>query len=68
MFSVVQEIVSVIDDDLAARESVAAVVRTRGVIAETYQSAEEFVQCHDRKSGGCIVVDVRMPGMSGLEV
>jgi two-component system, LuxR family, response regulator FixJ len=68
MFSVIQEIVSVIDDDLAARESVAALVRARGLVAETYKSAEDFIQNYDRKSSGCIVVDVRMPGMSGVEL
>lgn len=69
MFSVTHELVSIIDDDRAARESVAALVRARGVEAEVYASAEEFIQSYDRLSGGCIVVDVRMPGgMSGVEL
>jgi two-component system, LuxR family, response regulator FixJ len=68
MFSVTRQRVSIIDDDQAARESVVALVRARGLEAEAYASAEEFIQSYDRMTVGCIVVDVRMPGgMSGVE-
>ena len=60
--------VYVIDDDPAGRESVAALVRSRGLEVEAYESAEAFLACFDRTRSGCIVVDVRMPGMSGMEL
>jgi FixJ family two-component response regulator len=60
--------VYVIDDDPAARDSVAALVRSHGVEVETYGSAEDFLSRFNRKSAGCLVVDVRMSGMSGIEL
>jgi two-component system, LuxR family, response regulator FixJ len=68
MITAQNDLVSVIDDDLAACESVAALVRSRGLTANTYASAEDFLQSHDRRIGGCLVVDLRMPGMSGVEL
>lgn len=60
--------VFIIDDDAAARESVAALVRSRGLEAETFDSAEDFLNRFNRSQCGCLVVDVRMPGMSGIEL
>ena len=60
--------VFVIDDDAAARESVMALVNLRGLQAAGFRSAEEFLAQYDPLQKGCIVVDVRIPGMSGLEL
>ena len=60
--------VFIIDDDPAARESVAALVRSHGLDSETYDSAEEFLGRFDRCRDGCLVVDVRLTGMSGIEL
>ena len=60
--------VFVIDDDAAARESVMALVGLRGLQAAGFSSAGEFLAQYDPLHKGCIVVDVRIPGMSGLEL
>jgi len=60
--------VFVIDDDAAARESVMALVSLRGLQAAGFSSAEEFLAQYNPLQKGCIVVDVRIPGMSGLEL
>jgi two-component system, LuxR family, response regulator FixJ len=63
-----QDTVFVIDDDVAARESVMALVSLRGMQVAGFASAEEFLAHYDPLQKGCIVVDVRIPGMSGLEL
>jgi two-component system, LuxR family, response regulator FixJ len=63
-----EPIIFVVDDDPAARESVAAMVAARGMAAETYASAEEFLARFDRGRPGCLIVDLRMGGISGLEL
>src|SRR5687767_6089029 len=60
--------VFVVDDDPAARASVAALVRSRGVQTASFASAEEFLSAFDAAWQGCIVLDVRMEGMSGLQL
>jgi FixJ family two-component response regulator len=62
------EPVFIVDDDPAARDSVAALVRSHGAQAETFTSAEEFLDRFDRQSSGCLVVDVRLSGMSGVQL
>jgi len=57
----------VIDDDEAARESVLAVVKMKGYEGTGFASAESFLSNYQPDWKGCIVCDVRMPGMSGLE-
>jgi two-component system response regulator FixJ len=68
MSSVTLDPVFIVDDDPAARESVAALVRSHGLEAETYDSAEDFLARFDRRRDGCLVVDVRMTGMSGIDL
>lgn len=60
--------VFVVDDDAAARESVLALVSLKGVRAQGFASAEEFLARFDPQMTGCLVVDVRMTGMSGLQL
>ena len=60
--------VFVVDDDAAARESVLALVSLKGVRAEGFASAEEFLTRYTPEMTGCLVVDVRMTGMSGLQL
>ena len=60
--------VFVVDDDPGARESVVALVGLKGLKAEGYASAEDFLANYDPSRTGCIVVDVKMSGMSGLEL
>lgn len=60
--------VYVVDDDAAARESVMALVSVKGGTAKGFASAEEFLSEFDAGMTGCLVVDVRMSGMSGLQL
>jgi FixJ family two-component response regulator len=60
--------VFVVDDDAAARESVLALVSQKGVRAKGFASAEEFLAQFSPQLTGCLVVDVRMTGMSGLQM
>jgi two-component system, LuxR family, response regulator FixJ len=63
-----ESIVYVVDDDAAARAAVAALVRSKGLEAKEFSSAEEFLSQFSPTMKGCIVVDIRMAGMSGLEM
>ena len=60
-------IVIVIDDDASVREAVADLLRSVSLEVETFGSAREFLQGEIPDSPGCIVLDVRLPGESGLE-
>jgi FixJ family two-component response regulator len=60
--------VFVVDDDEAARESVIALVGLKGLRAEGFASAEEFLSHYDPSLKGCLVVDVRLSGTSGLDL
>ena len=63
-----EPIVFVVDDDQGARSSVCALVRSMGIAAESYESAEQFLEHYSSDHVGCLVTDVRMLGMSGLEL
>ncbi len=60
--------VFVVDDDDAVRNSMRWLVESVGLRVETYASAREFLETHDPNQPGCLVLDVRMPGMSGLDL
>lgn len=57
----------VIDDDQAARESVLAIIKVKNYEGVGFASAEEFLAAYQSDWRGCVIADVRMPGMSGLE-
>lgn len=61
-------VVHVIDDDEAMRESLAFLLDTAGLNSRTYDSALGFLENADLAAPGCIVTDVRMPQMSGLDL
>lgn len=58
--------VFVVDDDEAVRRAVDLLLESVGLRAQTYASAEEFLERYDTSWPGCLVLDVRMPGTSGL--
>jgi len=61
-------IVFVVDDDAAVRNSLRLLVKSVGLTATALASAQEFLASYDPLQPGCLVLDVRMPGMSGLEL
>ena len=63
-----QSTVFVVDDDEAVRASLRLLLKSVGLPATAYSSAQEFLANYDPRHPGCVVLDVRMPGMSGLEL
>jgi len=61
-------VVSVVDDDASLRRSVRNLLRSVGFRVETFASAEEFLRSAERENTGCLVLDLRMTGMSGLDL
>lgn len=64
----VTPIVYIVDDDQAVCHSLSLLVQGVGLDVRTFNSAEDFLTGYDSTRPGCLVVDVRMPGMSGLDL
>ena len=60
--------VFVVDDDPAMRRSLRWLIESVGLGVATFETGEEFLQAYDGHEPGCLVLDVRMPGMSGLDL
>jgi len=58
----------VVDDDEGVRNSLRFLLKSVGLTARTLASAREFLETYKPRQPGCVVLDVRMPGMSGLEL
>ena len=61
-------VVHVIDDDDAARDSLSFLLRTAKIEARTYETAPAFLAANKNLSLGCVITDVRMPEMTGIEL
>ncbi|HWB12196.1 MAG TPA: response regulator [Pirellulales bacterium] len=60
--------VFIVDDESDIRRAVSLLVRSVGLADESYATAQDFLDRYDPRKTGCLVLDVRMPGMSGLEL
>jgi len=60
--------VFVIDDDAAVRQGLGFMLRTAGYSVDAFASARSFLEAYDPRRGGCLLLDVRMPQMTGLEL
>ena len=58
----------IVDDDEAVRDALSMMLRAAGRTVETFATAEEFIERRSGATSGCLVLDVRMPGMSGIEL
>lgn len=61
-------LVYVVDDDTSAREGVARLIRSAGMMTKTFASGEEFLAAQRPKIPGCVVLDVNLPGLNGLDL
>ena len=61
-------IILVVDDDVSVREALAGLIRSAGLRVETFASAQEFLARPPADAPGCLVLDVRLPGLSGLDL
>ena len=61
-------VISVIDDDASVRTAVSNLVRSLGYVAHAFPSATAFLQSAELSDSWCVIADVRMPSMSGVEL
>ena len=61
-------LISVVDDDYSVRESLQCLIRSFGLAVEAFASAEEFLKSDHLPDTRCLILDVRMPGMNGIEL
>ena len=61
-------LVSIVDDDESIRESLRGLIRSIGLGVQTFASAEDFARSAQLEQTDCLILDVRMPGMSGLDL
>ena len=63
-----KQTVFIVDDDQAVRESLALLMKSVGLASIGFSCASDFLQSYNPNQAGCLVLDIRMPGMSGLEL
>jgi len=61
-------LISVVDDDDSVRESLEGLIRSIGFTAKVFASAEEFLNSDHLRDTNCLILDVRLPGMNGIEL
>jgi FixJ family two-component response regulator len=61
-------IIAIVDDDAPLREALGSVLKAAGFVIDTFASAEEFLESPRRNHTNCLILDVRLPGMSGIEL
>jgi FixJ family two-component response regulator len=61
-------LISIVDDDESMRESTKGLVRSLGYQAAAFASAEEFIQSDSLDNTSCLIADVQMPGLSGIDL
>ncbi len=66
--SILETIVFIVDDDLAVRDSLSMMLEQESFVVKAFESGEAFLATYQQECHGCAVVDVRMPGMDGLQL
>ncbi len=61
-------LISVVDDDIWVRESLDSLIRSVGMEVKSFASAEEFLDSNHPRKADCLILDVRLPGMNGIEL
>jgi len=62
------QLIAVVDDDESVRNAVQGVLKSVGIMARTFASADEFLISGSRAATACLITDIQMPGMTGLEL
>ena len=62
------KLVAIVDDDDSMRSALQGLMKVQGFCAHAYSSAEEFLKSGQQHQTACLIADIRMPGMSGLEL
>jgi FixJ family two-component response regulator len=62
------KVVAIVDDDEAVRTALEGLLRSAGLTARAFESAEKFIESGQQLHTACLITDIRMPGMSGLEL
>jgi len=62
------QLVAIVDDDRSVQSALKDLMESAGLSARSFGSAEEFLESDQRNQTACLVTDIRMPGMSGLEL
>ena len=60
--------VAIVDDDESVRSALLSTMKAAGLAARAFASAEEYLASEEQDETGCLIADIRMPGMSGLEL
>jgi FixJ family two-component response regulator len=61
-------LIAIVDDDPWVRKSLERLIKAEGLRTETFASAEDFIRAGDHRETACLILDLRLPGMSGLEL
>ena len=61
-------VISIVDDDESVREATQSLVRSLGYRAVTFRSAQEFLESPQLKTTACLITDVQMPGLGGVDL
>jgi FixJ family two-component response regulator len=64
----VSRLIAIVDDDPLVREGLISLMRSAGFTTQAFASAEEFLSLAHHDNIGCLILDVRLPGISGLEL
>ena len=62
------KLVAIVDDDDSMRSALQGLLKAVGLPAQAFASGEEFLKCGQRNQVACLIADIRMPGMSGLDL
>jgi|SRR5580698_3391096 FixJ family two-component response regulator len=62
------KLVAIVDDDDLMRSALGGLLKAVGLPAQEFASAEEFLKSGQQHQAGCVIADIRMPGISGLEL